>query len=332
MDKTKRVTIYDVAYEAKVSLATVSRVLNGSDKVSKEKTKAVNNAIFKLGFVPSNVARGLAKSSSTNVAIVIPAPNYNYISSMMNGMLDVCKENGYNSLLFTFEDPDDAAKVVTNVLSSQAEGVVVFNSELNAADLHRILKLKLPMVLIGHDSYGENAMVDMNYSTELYKAIVERAKKGLNKIVYLKDPRKDWHMSNTFEKSIKSALEGFEGIDFEVLKLADSYKVTYEYFVNKFKENKPEHELYVVLRDSLGFGILNAARDCGYNFPDDLEMMAIIGTKQSIVCRPTISSIETDLYGIGKTSMQMLTDMLNGKLEIKKIIYNTKFIKRETTK
>ena len=125
---------------------------------------------------------------------------------------------------------------------------------------------------------------------------------------------------NSFEESIRNALIDFPEVNFEVLKLADSYKTTYEYFMDKFKETKPDHELYVVLRDSLGFGILNAAKDCGYNFPNDLEMLAIIGTKQSIVCRPTISSIETDLYGIGKTSMKMLTDMLNGKLEIKKII------------
>ena len=112
---SKRITIYHVAKEANVSLATVSRVINNIGNVSPDTKMLVENAIKKLGYVPSDLARGLAKRQTTSVAIVLPSPNYSYISSMLSGMMDVCKIYGYAASLYTFEDPVDAAKVVDNV-------------------------------------------------------------------------------------------------------------------------------------------------------------------------------------------------------------------------
>lgn len=329
--KTKRITIYDVANEAHVSLSTVSRVLNGIDKVSPDTKAAVDKAIIKLGFVPSSLARGLAKKTTTNVAIVLPSPNYSYISSLMSGMLDVCKIYGYIPTLFTYEDPEDAAVVVENVIASHVEGIVIFNSELSAADLHKMVKIKLPMVLIGRDNYGNNSLVDMDYSSTLNEVISRYINRDIKRIVYLKDPLKDWHMVSTFENSIKDAI-GDKNISFETLSLSDSYNTTYNYFYEEFKKNKPSHQLYIAIRDSLSAAIVNAACDLGYKVPDDLEVIGVIGTKNSIMNRPTISSIDVDLYEIGSISMRMLTKMLNNTLKDKFYQFKTEFVKRDSTK
>ena len=75
----KKVTIYEVAKEANVSLATVSRVINGSSIVKEETRKRVEDAISKLGYRPNAIAQGLALSRTTTVGLIIPstraAPN-----------------------------------------------------------------------------------------------------------------------------------------------------------------------------------------------------------------------------------------------------------------
>ena len=68
----KRITIYDVAKEADVSLATVSRVINGSEVVREDTRIKVQEAIEKLGYKPNAIAQGLALQKTTTIAIVMP--------------------------------------------------------------------------------------------------------------------------------------------------------------------------------------------------------------------------------------------------------------------
>lgn len=328
----KRVTIYTVAKEANVSLATVSRVINGIGNVSDDTKKLVEDTIVKLGYVPSDLARGLAKRKTTNVAIVLPSPNYSYISNMMAGMLDVCKIYGYVPTLFTFEDPQDAANVVENVISSRVEGIVVYNSELSANDLYKMIKISLPIVLIGQDNYGDNALVDMNWSTTLGEVVDRMLSRGVKKVCYLKDPNKDWHMVNSFEQAINKAMEKHPGCESDTLMIADSYAVIYDHFYKQFKEKAPNHELYVTTRDSLACAINNAAVDLGYKVPDDLETIGVVGTKQARMSRPTVSSIDVDLYEVGSIAMRMLTKMLTGTLSNKFFEFKTEYKPRESTK
>ena len=71
----KRITIYDVAKEAGVSLATVSRVINGSDVVREDTRVKVEDAINKLGYKPNAIAQGLALSKTTTIALIVPGTN-----------------------------------------------------------------------------------------------------------------------------------------------------------------------------------------------------------------------------------------------------------------
>jgi len=330
--KTNRVTIYQVAKEANVSLATVSRVINGVSVVNADTKALVERTIKKLGYVPSDVARGLAKRQSTNVAIVLPSPNYSYISSIMSGMLDVCKIYGYYPYLFTYEDPEDAVRVVENVMSSRVEGICCFNSELGAYDLQKMMNIHLPMVLISEQNVGDNALVDIDYSAKLQEVISKKLERGIEKIVYLRNPRKDWHMVSKFEKAITEAIYKHNGCEYECLLIDDSYTTIYEFFKKKFAKTPPAHELYVTTRDSLATAILNAAKDLGYKVPDDLEVIGVIGTKQARMCRPTISSIDVDLYEVGSIAMRMLTKMLQGSLKDKFFRFYTEYKPRESTK
>ena len=92
----KRVTIYDVAKEAKVSLATVSRVINGLDIVREDTRLRVNEAIEKLGYKPNAIAQGLALQKTTTIALVVPEASFSYTGQIINGLLDVAKIYKYN--------------------------------------------------------------------------------------------------------------------------------------------------------------------------------------------------------------------------------------------
>ena len=94
-----RVTIYQVAQAAGVSLATVSRVINKSGSVTESTRRKVEETIASLGYKPSALAQALATNRSTNVGVIIPSANYVYISNFLNGLTGVGREKGYIALL-----------------------------------------------------------------------------------------------------------------------------------------------------------------------------------------------------------------------------------------
>ncbi len=331
-NKEKVVTIYQVAKEANVSLATVSRVINGKSNVNEETAKMVREAIDRLGYVPSVLARGLATSITRNIGIVLPSPNYSYINSIMSGMLDVCKIYGYSPAIFTFEDVEDSERAIDSVLASRVEGIVVFNSQLKTEDVKKLSNRNLPIVVIGQDElYEKNGLVYIDYETALESFLKLQIKNGIKKIVMLNDSNKDWLLTNRLINTAKKLLANSK-VAFEVMEIADSYSSIYPHFKEKFEKAKPNHELYITIRDSLAGAIINAGVDLGFKVPEDFEVMGIIGTKRSITSRPTISSIDVDLYEVGSISMRMLTKLLKKKLANHEFKFKTEYNKRASTK
>ena len=92
----KRVTIYDVAKEAGVSLATVSRVINGSNVVKGPTRDKVQEAVDKLGYKPNAIAQGLALQKTTTIGLVVPEASFTYTGQIINGLIDVAKIYNYN--------------------------------------------------------------------------------------------------------------------------------------------------------------------------------------------------------------------------------------------
>ena len=135
----KRVTIYDVAHEAKVSLATVSRVINGSDVVKGNTRQRVEEAIEKLGYKPNAIAQGLALSKTTMIALVIPEASFTYTGQIINGLLDVAKIDKYNVMLHTTtEGINEISDIIENIIKSRVDGVIIYNDRLTDAELDQI--------------------------------------------------------------------------------------------------------------------------------------------------------------------------------------------------
>ena len=116
----KRVTIYDVAKEASVSLATVSRVINGSNVVKGPTKDRVQAAIDKLGYKPNAIAQGLALQKTTSIGLVVPEASFTYTGQIINGLIDVAKIYNYNIMLHTITAGiTDINDVVEDIIKSR---------------------------------------------------------------------------------------------------------------------------------------------------------------------------------------------------------------------
>lgn len=153
----KRVTIYDVAKEANVSLATVSRVINGLDIVREDTKERVQAAIIKLGYKPNAIAQGLALQKTTTLALVVPETSFVYTGQIINGLLDVAKIYKYNIMLHTTtEGILEINEIIENIIKSRVDGVIIYNDKLLYDELQELTKYQFPIVLIGNKMSDEN--------------------------------------------------------------------------------------------------------------------------------------------------------------------------------
>ena len=176
----KRVTIYDVAKEAGVSLATVSRVINGLAIVSEPTRKKVEEAIDKLGYKPNAVAQGLALQKTTSIALLVPEASFGYTGQIINGLIDVAKIYKYNIVLHTMtEGIVDIAEVIDDVIKSRVDGVVIYNDKLMVDELAELNKYEMPIVIIGNrmsDKTLSSVFVDIERA--VYELSAEKLKQN----------------------------------------------------------------------------------------------------------------------------------------------------------
>ena len=120
-------TIYDVAGAARVSLATVSRVLNNPEKVNEETRKRVLEVIKQLGYRPNAIARGLASRKTTTIGIIVSDITRASVSQMIHGIMTIAKQYDYSIKIFSMSDEPSIEDFVRDVASEQVDGVVSYS-------------------------------------------------------------------------------------------------------------------------------------------------------------------------------------------------------------
>ena len=328
----KRVTIYDVANEANVSLATVSRVINGLEIVREDTRIRVNQAIEKLGYKPNAIAQGLALQKTTSIALLIPEASFSYTGQIINGLLDVAKIYKYNITLHTTSEAIiQIGDIIENIIKSRVDGVIIYNDKLMVDELSALTKYQFPIVLVGNQMSSENiASVYVNLQKAMFELVSSYLEQGKTDIAIVQD-RKNKYM---VEQLILGASQAFEKKGFvfkNFIEIPREYRSSYTYLKEYFKTHK--HELVIAHRDSQAMAVINAAAENDIKIPNDMEVVCVIDTKYNSMVRPQISSFAIPSYDLGAVAMRVMTKMLNQTtVEEKEIELSYLFTPRQSTK
>lgn len=328
----KRVTIYDVAQEAKVSLATVSRVINGSNVVKGQTKAKVEAAIERLGYKPNAIAQGLALSKTTTIGLVIPEASYTYIGQIINGLIDVAKIYNYNIILHTItEGITNVNDIIETIIRSRVDGVVIYNDKLTVDSVEELSKYNIPIVFIGNKTSGPMvSSVYVDIENAIYELCDSYLEKGISDIAIIQDRKNP----NACELMVKGAKRAFakHNLEFtQYLEIPTATRTSYKFMLKYMKEHK--HDLIIAHRDSQAMAIINAAKENGYSVPEDIEVVCVIDTKYNSMMRPQVSSFSIPSYDLGAVSMRIMTKMLHDeKVQDQEIQLSYLYNPRQSTK
>ncbi len=325
-----RVTIYQVAQAAGVSLATVSRVINKKDSVTPDTRKKVEDTIAALGYKPSGLAQALATNRSTNIGVVIPSANYVYIANLLNGITDVAKEKGFLLTLFsTSHSREEALSMIDKVITAHVDGAIIFDDQLGPEDVKKIASYNVPSIVIDNKLTSEKVgNVSFSYDAELKRVIENYYAKGGDKVMTFLHVHNAGRLLNRCEKAFIKTHEDL-GKPYQVINCDDSYTHTYADFIEYFKTNKKAY--LIAYRDSIAAAVENAATDSDLNVPNDVEVVSLVGTKYANIVRPTLSAMHIDMAEVGKRAMYMLTDLMGQNLVDKTAKFDAHYIEGQST-
>lgn len=327
------VTIYDVAREAKVSMATVSRVVNGNPNVKPATRDRVNEVIKRLNYRPNAVARGLASKKTTTVGVIIPDISNIYYSELARGLEDIATMYKYQTIISNSDnDAQKEQEIFNNLLSKQVDGIIFLGGTLSKETTNIIKTSSVPVVVSGtHDLDARLPAVNIDY-VNASKEITEKfVQDGVKKFAFVG--------GGYSEKAQIDILEGMKSVlSANNIKLDDaSIYIGQEQYLDgekayeAIKSQNPE--VIMCISDEQAIGIVHAAQDDGKDIPNELQVISFNNTRLVKMVRPKLSSVMQPLYDIGAVGMRLLTKYMNDEqIEESKVTLPYSIVYRGTTK
>ena len=333
MNTDDTVTIYDVAREAGVSMATVSRVVNGNKNVKENTRKKVLEVIDRLDYRPNAVARGLASKRTTTVGVVIPDITNTYFAALAKGIDDIAEMYKYNIVLANSDEDDEKEVAVVNTLfSKQVDGVIFTGYHLTEKIRSEFSRSRTPVVLAGTvDVEHQLPSVNIDYKNATADAVRHLLKRN-KKIAFVSGPLVDDINGKVrlvgYKEALKEAGVNYsEGLVFESKYRYDEGYALAERLVSS------KATAAIVTGDELAAGLLNGLADHGVSVPEEFEIITSDDSQIARFTRPNLTTIAQPLYDLGAISMRMLTKIMHKEeLEEREVILPHGLTERKSTR
>lgn len=307
------VTIYDVAREAGVSMATVSRVVNNNPNVKPQTRKKVFEAIERLGYRPNAVARGLASKKTTTVGVVIPDISNSIFAEVARGIEDIAAMYHYNIILSNADKKKEREiRVVNTLLEKQVDGLLFMGGTITEEHINAFNTASVPIVLCAtSDESKVISSVDIDHEKAAYDAVKYLLQQGHRKIAMISGTLEDLTNGYARFQGYKRALEE-AGISVreDYVRIGnyryESGLETAQYFLDL-------HERPTAIfaaTDEMAIGAIHKIQDYGLNVPDDVSVISVDNIRMASMVRPQLTTVAQPMYDIGAVSMRLLTKLM----------------------
>ena len=309
----QNVTIYDVAHQAGVSMATVSRVVNGNPNVRPKTREKVMKVIKELNYHPNVIARGLASKRTRYIGVHLPDITNPYYSSLALGIDDIANMYEYNIILAN-ADPEHDAAGVESLIMKQVDGIIFIGNSISQEARQKISAAGRPCVFTDLiDPEATMPTINIDVEDAYYQVTKDFLAKGKKRIALVGSDQ-------GFKVSQSRQLQGYEKAlteaghvvkeDLLIAAKSPSYDSGYALY-ETFSEI--EADAAIATDDTIAIGLLNALLDNGVKVPEEVEIMASDNSSIVNMSRPELSSIAPPIYDIGAVAMRALTKLMENE-------------------
>ena len=311
---TARVSIAAVAREARVSTATVSRVLNSPGVVAEDTARRVQDAIARLDYRPNRFASSLASRRSRVIAVSLPDLHGEFFSQLICSAERHAATLGYDLLISSSTYGPLSNGEATGSVMDIVDGLVTMVSETDHADLEHLSALPVPAVAIVTDR-GRNpaGTVAIDQATGTREAVAHLLEGTPPDRCYFVGG----HQGNTdsdarsaaFVRALAAA--GHTVRPDQVAHGEFALEWGSEWAAQALKKRRLAGAAVLAGNDDIAVGVLDAARDAGLRVPEDLRLVGFDDTRLCTMMRPTLSSVAVPIAEAARAAIAALIGQLD---------------------
>lgn len=335
MDKNK-VNIVDVAKKAGVSIATVSRVLNGSDLVKDDTREKVQKVIDYLQYIPHAVAREIQSRNFMTIGVVVPSVYNMFFAEVLDGIEDYLRNNSYFLMLNCAKNNSELeVKAIRTMIERKVSGIIVLspNTQEVDSDFYKEVIQDTPIVFVNAYNYVQGASyVGNDEELGTQEAIRYLFSLGHKKILFVRGVNSDSYeiKEDAFREIMKS--ENLDAKSYVVTIEGGNSMETAELSIDALLEILPKTDATAIFccNDLMAVGALNACKLLEKNVPGDISVMGYDNTSIANIVTPKITSVDQNMFQLGRNAAQMLIEKIETGQVKRVTLYNT-IVERDST-
>lgn len=308
------VTIYDIAKEAQVSPATVSRALSGSTLVSERTRERVIDVAKELGYIGSAAQSGVLAKGQT-IAVFISNVLNPALALMVKGVQSVLKNEGYSMILYDSDGKaSDEYLFLQEVKEHGVTGLIMSSPHFSSEYIMTLREIELPFVLAFSYSTEPNIpCVYVNNIEASFKAVQKLFELGHRRIGFISGPVGDLTISRDRLQGCRLAYLG-EDVEFPRENVVEGdYSVESGYAAASImltQWRQPPTAIFA-FNDMMAIGALNALREKGVTVPEDISLMGFDGIEFASLVHPSLSTVVQPSFGVGQEAAQILLRLVD---------------------
>ncbi|WP_051716816.1 LacI family DNA-binding transcriptional regulator [Streptomyces sp. NRRL F-5727] len=332
--QNSRPTLEQVAARAGVGRGTVSRVINGSPRVSEQTRAAVARAVAELGYVPNQAARALAGSRTDAVALVIPEAEARlfaepYFLDLIRGVSAELAEADKQLLLTLVRSEQERQRFEQYLAAQRVDGVLLASVHGDDPLPDRIRELGIPVVMNGRRSEAEPVpYVDSDNIGAGRAAVAHLVGRGRQRIATVTGPL-DMYVARARLGGYRAGLaEAGHAPDEGLVAPGDFTEAGGRAAMRELLARRPDLDAVFVASDVMAAGARGALREAGRRIPEDV---ALVGVDDSPVARlmdPPLTSVRQPTERMGRTMARMLLHAVAGTPEDPRRVFPTELVVR----
>lgn len=308
-----KVKIVDVAKEANVSVATVSRVVNNIPLVNEETRERVLAAIKKTGYKPNAIARSLKIQKTNTLGIMIPDITNPFYTEMVRGAEDVCGIYNYNIILSNTDFNEEKERKSLDVLvEKQCDGIIYVGNDLTDEMREALIDASCEVVLgCVPDEGGKLSGVLIDNEAASYDLAIKAIEAGHSKNLVLNDEAENGYVTLKRMEGIKRAYKD-KGLTFDdsLVLYGNSTTLGGNRLMAEALEKHLDFTNVFCYNDQMALGAMRAVEDAGKKVPDEISICGF--NDFDIISewmRPRLTTISQPMYDIGAVATRMLIKM-----------------------
>lgn len=295
-------TIYEVSKLAGVSLATVSRVMNDSEKVSPVTQKKVKDAMKELGYRPNSNAQSLASNRSNSVGVIVPVFYGPFYGEMLSGILSVFRQAGKHVIITTGDEQESGEREgVEFLLSKSCDALILWLDSLPDEELIELSRGVVPMVVLGR-KIPEIAERCIYLDDEIggYLATRSVLVLGHRNIAYISGPL-DKADAQARLAGHRRALEEF-GADYEPnLVVEGNFQESGgTRAMKQLLQYQQQFSVVICANDEMAAGAFGVLRERDIQIPEEISIMGFDNVFFTEYFRPRLSTVNNPVREMGR--------------------------------